>query len=511
MHDGVATGPTAASRRGSLVLEGVGVRYGATVALADVDLELRRGEVLGLVGENGAGKSTLIGVASGAVRPDAGGMTLFDEPYAPISPLEARRRGIATIHQELSLVPHLTVAENVRLGSLPTRGPFVDVARANEIAREALRRVGAERVDPRTRVLELAPAERQLVEIARAVAEERSFVVLDEPTSSLGRADAEHLFDLVEDLRAHGVGILYVSHALEEVDRLCDRVVVLRDGRRVASFARGEYDDGLLVHAMAGRELESFERKGRAPGELLLEVARRDGRGATLRVRRGEIVGIAGLVGSGRTEMLRECFGLEERLVYDFSGPFGDERVARSPWRRGVGLVSEDRAGEGLALSRSIAENLCLPRLDRVARAGVWLSPSELGRAADAWCGRVGVRGAGVDSAVRSLSGGNQQKVALARLLHADVELLLLDEPTRGVDVGAKAAIYRIVSALAQGEGRDLPCGVLVVSSYLPELLALCDCVAVARNGVLGAARPVEEWDEHALLAAATARDGGFA
>jgi ribose transport system ATP-binding protein len=494
----------------ALRLVGVSKHYGPTAALDDVDLEVRFGEVHGLVGENGAGKSTLLGVLAGAVRPDAGAMWIDGVDYAPAGPADGLARGLATVYQELSLAPHLDAAENVSLGRLPRRGPLLDRAAMERTARAALDRLGAADVPLAVPVGRLSAAQRQLVEIARGLASGARVFVFDEPTSSLGRPEAERLLVLMEELRSDGAAVVFVSHALEEIERVCDRVTVLRDGCNAANFERGAFDDEALVRAMAGRELAAFERtRGTAHDEVLLHARRSDGRGQALTVRRGEIVGVAGLVGAGRTELLRAYFGLERDPNWVFEG-----RAASTPrahWRGhagsgGAGLVSEDRAHQGLALDRPIDENLCLPRLDRATRGFGWLAPNDLRRRATRWVDALGVRGAhDVRAPIRTLSGGNQQKVAVARLLEADSELLLLDEPTRGVDVGAKAEIYRLVADLAAGRDGAAPRGVLVVSSDLGELLALCDRIAVMVGGVLGAARPADELDEHALLLEATA------
>ena len=477
----------------ALSMRGIAKRFGPTVALDGVDLEARSGEILALVGENGAGKSTLMKVLSGAIAPDEGSMTLAGEPYAPRSPAEAHARGVAMIYQELSLAPHLTAAENIALG----REPFFVRRASRDQARAALEAVGHADLPLDVPVRSLSPAERQIVEIARAFSLGSRVLVLDEPTSSLSSADVERLLALLGRLRSQCLAIVYISHVLEEVFALADRFLVLRDGRSVASGHLADVDARALVAHMAGREVgDVYPRSARAPGEVVLRVQNLAGarlpRDASLEIRRGEVLGIAGLVGAGRTELLRVLFGLDpiargEVSLLALSG-------SASPgarWAQGAGMVSEDRQGEGLALGLSVGENLLLPALPRFPRA--------VDRAAQPWIERLCVRCASPRQPVGRLSGGNQQKVALARLLAADCDLLLLDEPTRGIDVAAKAEVYALVDELARG-GR----AVLLVSSYLPELLGLCDRIAVMRRGALGPARPTRELDLHAILLEAT-------
>jgi ribose transport system ATP-binding protein len=481
-------------------MQGVRKRFGATVALDGVDLSVDRGEVLALVGENGAGKSTLMKVLSGAYQPDEGRMWLEDAPYHPRHPLEARRAGVAMIYQELSLASHLSVAENILLGVEPGRGPLVDWASMRRRAAEAMTLVGHPGIRLDTPVARLSVAEQQLVEIARAVATGSRVLVLDEPTSSLAREDTARLFDLVRRLREQRHAIIYISHFLEEVKEISDRYTVLRDGRSVGGGETASAAPDQIIALMVGRAVDDlYPRSPRAPGEVVLEVLDLGGRvkprSATLALRRGDVLGIAGLVGAGRTELLRGILGLDavrrgEVKVATHIGPASEPTALPSQrWAQGVGMVSEDRKSEGLALGLSVADNLTLTRLP------VLLSPARLDHGARRWADRLGVRCRSMRQSVGSLSGGNQQKVALARLLYHDAEVLLLDEPTRGIDVGSKAEIYRVIDELA-GSGK----AVLMVSNYLPELLGVCDRIAVMCRGVLGPARPVGEWDEHRLM-----------
>jgi len=493
-----------------LVMSGIRKFFGATAALDGVDFDVRAGEVHALVGENGSGKSTLMKIVSGAEKPDAGAMLLDGLPYRPRSPLEARRSGVGMIYQELSLAPHLTVEENISLGVEETRWGIVSREKARARARAALERLGHADLPLDEPVRNLGVSGRQIVEIARAVASGCRVLVLDEPTSSLGGEDVRRLFDLVRALKRSGHAIVYISHALEEIKETADRVTVLRDGRvagggRVADLSLDE-----IVRLMIGRRVEQlYPRSHRRPGEIILELKGLAGAGkpreASLELRRGEILGVAGLLGSGRTELVRTIFGLAPVRagtirVGVYAGPASP--VLR--WAQGVGLVSEDRAGEGLALKLDVGANITLSRLERLGPAGIVL-PRRQAEEAAAWIERLGIRCRGPFQRVGGLSGGNQQKVALARLLYHDVDVLLLDEPTRGIDVASKAQIYELVDQLAAGAGAagGRQRAVLMVSSYFPELLGVCDRIAVMSRGTLGPARPVGEWNEASLMLAA--------
>jgi ribose transport system ATP-binding protein len=493
-----------------LEMQAIEKRFGATVALAGVDLEVRAGEVLALVGENGAGKSTLMKVLSGAHAPDGGAMRLGGRVFRPRNPLEARRAGVAMIYQELSLAPHLTVEQNILLGVEPGRWGWIRQCEVRERAVNALARLRHRDIQPDCPVRELSVAAQQLVEIARALAVGCGILVLDEPTSSLTQADVEQLFSLIADLKGEGMAVIYISHFLEEVTRVADRVTVLRDGQTVGGGPKDEMSVQRIVELMVGREVQDlYPRSPRVPGDIVLSVNELTGRekpiAANLTLRRGEVVGVAGLMGAGRTELLRCIFGLDEVRR-------GDVRVGMvtgygSPvkrWAQGVGLLSEDRKREGLALGLTLADNVTMPRMGLLGRWG-WVSPRRQLQATGRWIRRLGIRCRGADQRVAALSGGNQQKVALARLLHCDADILLLDEPTRGIDVAAKVAVYELINELAIGERSAR--AVLVVSSYLPELLGMCDRVAVMCRGRLGPARPVSELDEHALMLEATGSD----
>jgi len=503
------------SDRPLLEMRGVSKSFGPTVALGSVDLTLRAGQILALVGENGAGKSTLMKVLSGAHRPDAGRMTLSGEPFRPANPWAARRAGVGMIYQELSIAPDLSVMENVLLGVEPGRRWLaglrgVNWREARRRAGQALREVGREDIDPDARAGDLPLAERQLIEVARAVALGCRVLVLDEPTSSLTRTDIDRLFAMLRRLKTQGLGVIYISHFLEEVREIADRFLVLRDGESVGEGDPAPTRDEAIIRMMVGREVDDlYPRTTRRPGGTVLELTELAGlrrpRRATLSLRRGEVLGVAGLVGAGRTEMLRAIFGLDpvrdgRVKVAGVAGPASPRRR----WRQGVGFLSEDRNREGLALNLSLADNLTLPRLNGLGPCGL-IRPGRQDRAAQLWIARIGIKSRSPRQAVGDLSGGNQQKVALGRLLHHDADVLLLDEPTRGVDIGAKAQIFKLINDLAAGEPhkKRRPRAVLMVSSYLPELLGVCDRVAVMSRGFLGEARPVEAWTEASLMEAA--------
>ena len=486
-----------------LTMSGIAKSYGPTAALRGVSLELRPGEVHALVGENGAGKSTLMKVLSGAESPDAGTMTLDGTPYAPSGPQAARKLGVAMIYQELAVCPDLSVEANVLLGLESAAFGFLKKAADRNRVRTALAELGHPEIRPEASVSTLTPAARQVVEIARALLTDVKVLVLDEPTSALTQEDASRLFDLVRRLKSRGVAVVYISHFLEEIEAVADRFTVLRDGQAVGGGTVGQVPRETIIELMVGRSVgEQYPRTPHTIGELVLELSAMCGdelpRGASLTLRRGEIFGVAGIVGSGRTEMLRAVYGLDAvrggavtlaAVLSNASTPA--ERVAQ-----GVGMLSEDRKEEGLSLGQSIADNVTLSRLD--SDRG-FVSPSRTAAAVHAALDPLGVKFRDASQPVGELSGGNQQKVALARLLHQKADVLLLDEPTKGVDVGSKAEIYRLIGVLA-ASGK----AVLVVSSYLPELLGICDTIAVMCRGQLTPARPASEWTPEQIISAAT-------
>lgn len=493
-----------------LAIRDVAKSFGATAALDGVDLSVGAGEVHALIGENGAGKSTLLNILSAAVRCDRGEMQIDDRPYAPASPLDARHRGVALIHQELSLCPHLTVTESIVLGVEPARWGWMDLAAARRQAVTLLENFAHPELHPDARVAALPLAARQIVEISRALAADARILLMDEPTSSLQRADVQRLFALIRRLTARGIAVVYVSHFLEEVREIADRYTVLRDGKSVdAGAIAGTTDDQLIAH-MVGRPItDVFPRRAPhtvAAGDVVLAArdvaAPPNLKHASFELRHGEIVGIAGLMGSGRTELVRALFGLDTRASGQLTleGRVLEMRGA-SPTQRldqGFGYLSEDRRREGLTLPLPIADNLTATRLSACSPGWGWLDLRRQHAAAAALIEALHIRAAAPTQPVMTLSGGNQQKVAIGRLLHQDARILLLDEPTRGIDIGTRAHIYEIIArCAAQGKA------VLLVSSYLPELFGLCDRLAVMCRGRLSSARPIAEWTPESVLAAA--------
>ena len=482
-------------------MRGIRKTFGATIALDNVDFAVSAGEIHALIGENGAGKSTLMKVLSGALQPDAGEMTVDGSPFAPASPLQARQQGVAMIYQELSLAPHLTVVENVLLGMEITRRGLLQKSDMYALVQNALTELDHADIDPHARVSTLTIAERQIVEIARALSVQCRVLVLDEPTSSLTRADADRLFRVMQRLKARNLAIVYISHFLEEIKEIADQFTVLRDGKKAGSGLVAQTPISDIVHLMVGRQIDDFfPRSKRTQGEPLLDLTNGAPlpHSASLVLHRGEVLGIGGLIGAGRTELLRAIFGLDPICKGNIT--FAHNTGRATPVQRlaqGMGLLSEDRKDEGLAQSMSLADNLTLSRLPR----GL-IFPKKLHAIAHQWISRLDIRTSGPAQSIADLSGGNQQKVALARLLHHDVDCLLLDEPTRGIDIASKADIYHLIDQLAtQGKA------ILLVSSYLPELLGICDRIAVMYRGRLGPARPVDQCNEHSLMLEATGQE----
>ncbi len=496
-----ATASPLTSDRGDAVLQvrGVSKTFGSVRALAAVDLEVRAGEVVALVGENGSGKSTLSNILGGALRPDSGTIEMGGATMAFVRPRDALDAGIAVVRQEPAAVPHLSLAENVLLPRLRRLAVLVDPRALAAAALPYLRRVGLDD-DPMTTLASLPPGRRELVEIARALATHPRVLVLDEVTTRL--PDPEHLFAVVEAELARGLSVVFITHRLREIRRLAHRAVVLRDGVKVAELARDDLGDERISSAMVGRSLgEYFAKRDVVPGEVILRVegvvTDRAPTPIDIEVRSGEIVGVAGLVGSGRSELLETIAGARRHrhgavTVGGVTLPSGHTRAAAAA---GVALVPEDRLAQALIPAASVTSNLSLRhhRLHRLAHAG------RERRAADQSVTRFGIRAAAVDVPVAALSGGNAQKVVLARCLNAEPAVLLLDEPTRGVDVGARAEIYDLVGRLVDRGG-----AILLASSDLLELLGLCDRIVVLHDGELVGELSRDDASEEAVTLLAT-------
>lgn len=485
-----------------LSLQDVSKRFPGVVALDGVSLDVLPGEVHAVMGENGAGKSTLMKIAAGVYRPDVGRVLVEGREVALAKPADATALGLHTVFQELTVLPNRTVAENLLIGREPVAagGLWLDRRSMAVQAQAALDRLGVP-LDAEAPAARLSAGQRQMVEIARAAAREPRVLVLDEPTSSLGRAEEELLFALVGRLRAMGVGIAYITHRMSEVFALSDRITVLRDGRHVVTGPTGEFTRESLIRAMVGRSVEE-RRHGADTARLpvALEVrglARPPAvRGANLQLHAGEVLGVAGLMGAGRTELARVLAGIDQPAggtMTLFGEPYAPRGVADAV-ARGVAYVSEDRKALGVVLPHSVADNIALPSLRRLARRGV-VSSRAVGALAREWMGRLGVRAASPEVAVETLSGGNQQKVALARWLAVGPRVILLDEPTRGVDVGAKAEIYGLIRRLA-AEGA----AVMVISSELPEVLQVSDRIVVMAQGRVAGVVSATEATEESLL-----------
>lgn len=488
----------------TLRLTGIRKSFGATRALRGVSLDIAPGEVHALIGENGAGKSTLMKILSGAHAPDEGTMTLGARPYAPIDPHDARAKGVAMIYQELNLALHLTAQENILLGSESARAGWIDRKASRERARAALAQLGHEDLALERSAGSFSIATQQVIEIARALLAKPKVLIMDEPTSSLTQADTERLFATIARLRAQGVSIIYISHFLEECRRIADRFTVLKDGETVGSGAMRDASLDRIVTLMTGREVKDlYPRTAHAPGAVVLEVKEIASaprlKKASLQLRAGEILGLGGLIGAGRTDLLRTIFGLD-RLdageVCVVGAPA--DHTPRARWAQGVGLLSEDRKEEGLMLTQSIADNITLTKHETFGRFG-WISAGRQRETARRWIEALQVKCRDAIQPIGQLSGGNQQKVAIARLLEHPARIFLLDEPTRGIDVGSKAQIYQLIGDLA-ASGK----AVIVISSYLPELLGLCDTIGVMCRGELAAIRPRADWTEAEIMRVAT-------
>lgn len=488
--------------------------FGGVRALDGVNFSLKRGEIHALVGENGAGKSTLIKILSGAFPFDSGDIILDGAPYQPTTPHEAKIRGVQVVHQEFNLLNHLSVAENISIEAMPrTRFRTLDRAEMNRRARASLDAIGLDDIDVRSSVQSLGIAHRQLVEIARALQSDSSILILDEPTATLTERETTRLFEIVADIKAKGVTVVFVTHHLEEVFGICDRVTIFRNGETIATEIIAQTTPVDVVRHMVGRELAA-ERgshvQSAAAGKIALATrnlrvaADPHPEGLDLDLRYGEVVGIAGLVGAGRTEFLRGIFGADPVISghVERDGKQVQFRGPRDAINAGIAFVTEDRKDEGLILDMTIAANVSLADMKSVSRKGMMRFGVEQQRA-KALGAKLHLKCGNIEDPANSLSGGNQQKVVLAKWLARDPEVLILDEPTRGVDVGAKAEIYGILRALAQ-DGVAM----LIVSSELPELITMCDRILVMANHQFVGSLMRPEFSEEKILKMAYGQSG---
>jgi ribose transport system ATP-binding protein len=489
-----------------LELKQITKSFGPVRALRGVDLSVLPGEVHALIGENGAGKSTLMKVLSGALQPDSGQLLLQGQPYRPTNPAAGRHSGVVMIYQELTLALHLTVEENVMLGMETSRAGVVRSDR--DRVHQALAWLGQADIDPATKVSKLNIGQQQLVEIARALVVDAKLVIMDEPTSSLTADDTRALFGVIGKLKESGIAVIYISHFLEEVQEISDRFTVLRDGETIATGNMKAVTIPEVIRHMVGRPVdELYPQLDHELGEPVLEVSGLSGttlpREVSFALRRGEVLGVAGLVGSGRSEVVRSLFGLHTTRSGEVKvkgRPDLKAHYLRPPQalNQGLNLLSEDRKEEGLALNLSIATNLTLSKLGQYARLG-WLDLKKEYATASEWATKLGVKCHSVGQAIGGLSGGNQQKVCIARLLHHDSDILFLDEPTRGIDVGSKAEIYRLIHQLA-AQGKS----VVMISSYLPELFGVCDSLVVMHRGQMSPKHDIGAWNEQDVMLYAT-------
>ena len=491
-----------------LQMEKISKSFPGVRALDEVDLEVYEGEALALVGENGAGKTTLMEILNphpaptGFYRQDSGRIFLRGEEIRPRDPGEAQALGISFIHQHFNLAPNLTVAENVFLGREPLKSSFfriIDRTKMRRKTREILDSMGVD-ISPDALVGSLSVAQRQVVEIAEALSHNASLIIMDEPTSALDRDETERLFDIVRRMKANKISVIFITHRLEEVFEIADRVVALRDGKMVGGMKVSDADIDAVVRMMVGRELTMFPKEPPKIGDTIMEVKDLSRIGVvenvSFQLRKGEILGVAGMVGAGRTEMVRALFGIDKKdsgRIY-IEGKEVQIGSPRDALKAGLGLVPEDRQLQGLVLLMAVSENITLPGLDRISRWGVINRNSERG-IADHYVDRLMIQTPGIDHPVMGLSGGNQQKVVLAKWLALEPRVLILDEPTRGIDVGAKADVHALMSEIA-GQG----IGIIMISSEMPEILGMSDRIIVMAEDRITGEFSREEADQEKIM-----------
>ncbi len=502
-----------------LEMQKIGKRFPGVVALDAVDFSIASGEVVALAGENGAGKSTLMKILGGVYQPDGGQIFVDGKETQIRSVTDATKNGIGFVHQELNVLDNLTVGENVFLGREPRQfGFLVDRQKLNFDAEVFLKRLGLN-ISPKTRLGELSIAQQQMVELAKALSLNARILIMDEPTSSLTLTETERLLEVIKDLRGQGVSIIYISHRLGEIKQIADRVVVLRDGRNAGSLEREQINHDAIVKLMVGRDIERFYKPPLANEGANDSISVRNLRTArypkcsiSFDARRGEILGFAGLVGAGRSDAAQAIFGVDAPLGGQISidGAPVKIRSARDAIRQGIYLIPEDRRHSGLIVDVSVRENITLPALSRYASAGLISNEAE-SRTAKTMCEKLNVKTASIETKAANLSGGNQQKVVLAKWLSLDPKLLIFDEPTRGIDVGAKAEIYTLMRKLAESG-----VAIMMISSDMEEVLGESDRIAVMREGAITGILEREAASEEAVMrlavgaAESSEREGGI-
>lgn len=489
-----------------LEVEHLSKSYNGLPALADVSFSVAEGSIHALCGENGAGKSTLIKMLSGALSPTSGSFTFDGVRHSGLSPREAMDRGIRAIYQEFTLIPYLTVAENIFYGHEPSRASFCDFAKMKSDTRDLCAQMGVE-IDPDARVSSLGVAQQQIVEILKAVSEKARLLIMDEPTAPLTVRETDVFFQIVERLRQAGTTILFISHRLEEVFELCDEITVLCDGRLTATKPVSEIDRRQLISLMVGRELlEEYPASESEPGEEVFRAVALSNsqlHDVSFALQRGEILGFGGLVGAGRTELARALVG-EDRLDAGHMSLRGADYKPRSPrgaLARGVGLIPEDRKRQGLVMTLGIKQNISLAILDKISAFRQFIDRAEESKYFQKYADELEIRAASPNQLVGTLSGGNQQKVVLAKILAKDCEIIVFDEPTRGIDVGVKQEIYGLMRGLAK-EGK----AIIMISSDMPELIGMSDRIEVMSAGYLVADLPKGEFDQEKILELASSK-----
>lgn len=493
-----------------LKLEQVSKYFPGVMALDHVDLEVFSGEVHVLMGENGAGKSTLMKIVDGIYKPDEGEIYLYEQSVKIQSPIDAIKRGIAMIHQELNPVPEMTVAENIFLGREFGSGVFLSRHQMNENAEKLMQRIGIH-ISPQTKMKELTVAQMQMVEIAKAVSLNARILIMDEPTSAISEREVEVLFQLIRRFKENGVGVIYISHKMDEIFQIADRITVMRDGKTIGTYNAAELNTDSLIALMVGRELTNIypEKKEIAYGEVLLEVENLCSKNCfeniSLKVRRGEILGIAGLMGAGRSETAETLFGIRKKTKGTVK-ICGTEREIRHPKdaiRAGVALVTENRKRTGLNLKSTVKKDMSILTLDQYCKWGQFLIPSKEKKAVMEQIHKLKIKTPSIDQKIKNLSGGNQQKVILARWLLKNPDILILDEPTRGIDVGAKYEIYTMIQDIAAA-GK----AVIMISSEMPEIIGVCDRVVVMHEGKITGCLEKNEMTQEKIMQLAAGMEG---